>query len=117
MTDDSKVRAISSWATLVGRWTIPDDGSATYLGKQADEREYGTVLSNVRFPGGTIRALFRQQSGLVDGRILLGAKSDFEVIFCNWLGRIWQRLHTHSFRWTCNWLEKVSWHRPQSEPR
>jgi hypothetical protein len=47
---------VTSWATLVGRWNLGDEGSATYLGRQADEREYGTVLSNIRISGGTIRA-------------------------------------------------------------
>jgi pimeloyl-ACP methyl ester carboxylesterase len=86
MTDDSKVRDIRSWAILVGQWTIADDGSAKYLGKQAGEHEYGTVLSNVRFSGGTIRASFRQETGLVDGRILLGAKSESEEYFAIGLG-------------------------------
>ena len=37
------------------------------VSRQADEREYGTALSNIRFSGGAIRVSFRQQGGLVDG--------------------------------------------------
>jgi hypothetical protein len=86
MTDDSKMLSKISWAVLVGRWNFANDGSVTYLGKKGREREYGTVLSDIHLSGGTIRASFCQQTGLVDGRIMLGCKSDTEEYFAIGLG-------------------------------
>jgi hypothetical protein len=108
MTDDSKQREITSWVPLVGRWVLGNDGFATYLGKQADAREYGTALSDVRFSGGTIRAAFRQQDGLVDGRILLGAKSESEEYFAIGLGG-YDKAYTltHFAGPTIGWIELV----------
>jgi pimeloyl-ACP methyl ester carboxylesterase len=107
VTDDKWLR-VTSWAPLVGRWQIADDGAATYLSKQPNEREYGSALSGVRFSGGIIRASFRQQKGLVDGRIILGAKSDSNEYFAVGLGGYGKAYTlTHFAGPTVGWREIV----------
>jgi hypothetical protein len=66
--------AITSWAPIVGRWTI-QTGTPTYEGPQQDTpHPFGICVSNASFSEGTIKVLINLSED-TEGRVLLGYRS------------------------------------------
>ena len=76
--DEKEYEKISSWAAIVGRWTITDD-EIVYLGHaEGHAFPYGICVSNVRLEEGRARMSVRL-SPKTSGRILLGYRSISET--------------------------------------
>jgi hypothetical protein len=69
---------VTNWAPIIGLWKF-EDGRAVYVGPQEGQRPgFGICISDVRFLEGEARATFRQPSGDVNGRLVLGYQSLYD---------------------------------------
>ena len=97
-------RPVTNWAAIVGQWDI-DGGRLTYKAPQAGKQlqPYGLCVSDARFTEGEAQATFRQTSGRVDGRLLLGYQSptnDYYLVGLGGHGNAYNIVHfAPSFGW------------------
>jgi hypothetical protein len=86
VNDGAAEQNVSNWAAILGRWRFDDGGRAVYDGPQKPEWPFGICVSNVRFSEGEARVTVQQNSGSVDGRLLLGYRSPTVDYFAIGLG-------------------------------
>jgi hypothetical protein len=81
----SELQPITSWAPIVGRWTI-DNGTVTYNGpEEGVSHPFGICLSNARFGEGKIKVKV-ELSADTAGRVVFGYRSQGESYWTVGLG-------------------------------
>jgi hypothetical protein len=94
---EQRSRPVTNWAPIVGLWDF-DNGRATYNAPQEGQHPpfYGLCVSDARFTEGKAWATFRQASGSVDGRLLLGYQSptsDYYLVGLGGYGNVYNIVH------------------------
>jgi hypothetical protein len=89
------LQRITSWAPIIGRWTI-ENGTVTYNGpEEGPSRPFGICLSSARFNEGEIKVKVELSAETAEGRVLFGFRSLSESYWTVGLGG-WQRAYTVS---------------------
>lgn len=79
------IRPITKWAPIFGRWEI-NDGSVIYRAPQDGQRPFGMCVSDARFTEGEASVTLLQESGEIDGRLMLGYQSPTSEYYTVGLG-------------------------------
>src|ERR1700734_1670100 len=77
---------ITQCVAVIGRWDLDPQGVFTLSSPQAGPRPYGLCVSNVWLSEGIIKFEFRQSTGIIDGRVVIGYKSPMDEYLAIGLG-------------------------------